>query len=73
VQDRRYVSFMYSYPNQIPLPIKAIQRIVASLEPYPFERIYSAWWDTITPSDGKEALRFSAERYIKAIEGTLWT
>lgn len=73
VQDRRYVSFMYSYPNQIPLPAKAIRRIVAALEPFDFERIYSAWWDTITPSNGKEAVRFSAERYIKAIEGTLWT
>jgi glyoxylase-like metal-dependent hydrolase (beta-lactamase superfamily II) len=71
VQDRRYVSFMYSYPNQIPLSAKAIRRIVASLEPFEFERIYSAWWDTITPKNGKEAVRFSAERYIKAIEGTL--
>jgi glyoxylase-like metal-dependent hydrolase (beta-lactamase superfamily II) len=72
VQDRRYVSFMYSYPNQIPLPTAAIRRIVAALEPYEFDRIYSAWWDTITPSNGKAAVRFSAERYIKAIEGTLW-
>lgn len=73
VQDRRYVSFMYSYPNMIPLPVKAIRRIVAALEPYPFERIYSAWWDNNTLSNAKEAVRFSAERYIKAIEGTLWT
>lgn len=73
VQDRRYVSFMYSYPNQIPLPVAAIRRIVAALEPYEFDRIYSAWWDTISPSNGKAAVRFSAERYIKAIEGTLWT
>lgn len=73
VQDRRYVSFMYSYPNQIPLPAQAIRRILASLEPFEFERIYSAWWDTITPSNGKAAVRFSAERYIQAIEGTLWT
>jgi glyoxylase-like metal-dependent hydrolase (beta-lactamase superfamily II) len=72
VQDRRYVSFMYSFPNLIPLPVKAIQRIVASLEPYEFERIYSAWWETITPSNGKAAVSFSAARYIKAIEGTLW-
>ncbi|MBI5957866.1 MAG: MBL fold metallo-hydrolase [Chloroflexi bacterium] len=72
VQDRRYVSFMYSYPNQIPLPAKAIRRIVAALEPFEFERIYSAWWDTITPTHGKAAVAFSAERYIKAIEGTLY-
>jgi hypothetical protein len=62
---------MYSYPNQIPLPAAAIRRIVAALEPFEFDRIYSAWWDTITPSSGKEAVRISAERYIRAMEGTL--
>lgn len=73
VQDRRYVSFMYSYPNLIPLPAKAVRRIVEALEPYSFERIYSAWWDSITLSNGKEAVRASAKRYINAIEGTPWT
>ena len=73
VQDRRYVSFMYSFPNLIPLPTKAMRRIVASLDPFEFERIYSAWWETITPSNGKAAVLFSAERYIKAIEGNLWS
>ena len=43
VQDRRYVSFMYSYPNFIPLPAATVRRIVALLEPYAFERIYGAW------------------------------
>lgn len=71
VQDRRYVSFMYSYPNQIPLSAQAVRRILACLEPFEFERIYSAWWDTITPTNGKESVRISAERYIKAIEGDL--
>jgi len=69
VRDRRYVSFMYSYPNLIPLPARAIRRIVASLEPFQFERIYGGWWDSITPEGGKEAVGFSAERYIRAIEG----
>ena len=27
-QDRRYVSFMYSYPNMIPLNARAVERIV---------------------------------------------
>jgi hypothetical protein len=71
VQDRRYVSFMYSFPNLIPLPAKTIRRIQASLEPFEFERIYGGWWESITPSRGKAAVSFSAERYIKALEGAL--
>ena len=67
VQDRRWVSFMYSYPNLIPLPAETIRRIVAALEPYEFDRIYGAWWDRIVAEDGKGALRRSAERYLRAI------
>jgi hypothetical protein len=66
-QDRRYVSFMYSYPNMIPLNTKAVQRIVDSVEPYNFDRIYGGWWDLIVKSDAKAAVKRSAERYIQAI------
>src|SRR5207247_4625699 len=47
VQDRRWVSFMYSYPNLIPLPAAAIERVVAALEPFDFDRIYGAWWGRV--------------------------
>ncbi|MEJ2749684.1 MAG: MBL fold metallo-hydrolase, partial [Anaerolineae bacterium] len=40
VSDRRYVSFMYSYPNLIPLPAREVRRIVAAVEPYAYDRIY---------------------------------
>jgi glyoxylase-like metal-dependent hydrolase (beta-lactamase superfamily II) len=66
-QDRRYVSFMYSYPNMIPLNAKTVEHIVESIEPYPFERIYGGWWDLIITSDAKAAVKRSAERYLKAI------
>jgi glyoxylase-like metal-dependent hydrolase (beta-lactamase superfamily II) len=67
VQDRRYVSFMYSYPNLIPLPAKAVRQIVAAVDPYPFDRIYGAWWDRHILHDAKAAVARSLERYIKAI------
>jgi glyoxylase-like metal-dependent hydrolase (beta-lactamase superfamily II) len=67
-QDRRYVSFMYSFPNLIPLPAHAVRRIVAAVEPYAFDRLYAAWWEKVTDQDAKQAVRFSAERYIAAIE-----
>ena len=37
------VSFLYSYPNQMPLGAAAIKRIATALEPWPFERIYGAF------------------------------
>lgn len=68
VSDRRYVSFMYSYPNLIPLPAREVQRIVAAVEPYAFDRIYGAWWDRVVKEDAKTAVSRSAERYIQALE-----
>ena len=69
VQDRRWVSFMYSYPNLIPLPASKIRGIVEAVEPFEFDRIYGAWWGKIVATDAKTAVRRSAERYIKALEG----
>ena len=69
VMDRRYVSFMYSYPNLIPERPDTVRRAVKLTEPYPFARIYGAWWGRIVPSDAKAALHRSASRYLSTIEG----
>ncbi len=69
VQDRRWVSFMYSYPNLIPLPARAVEHIVGAVEPFAYDRIYSSWFDAVLSSDGKAAVARSAERYIRAIAG----
>lgn len=71
VSDRRFLSFMYSYPNLIPLPPALVRQIVAAIEPFPYDRLYGAWWDRIVPSDAKGAVQRSADRYIAAIEGRL--
>jgi glyoxylase-like metal-dependent hydrolase (beta-lactamase superfamily II) len=68
VQDRRFVSFMYSYPNYIPLPAASVRHMLALLEPYPFERVYGAWFGAVVRADAKEAVRRSAERYMRALE-----
>ena len=67
IPDRRYVSFMYSYPNLIPLDSDAVRAIVAALEPFEFERIVGAWWGRVVARDGKEVVRRSAERYLRAL------
>jgi len=67
VQDRRWVTFMYSYPNMIPLPAITVRRMVAAVEQYAFDCIYGAWWEKIAATDAKNAVRRSADRYINAI------
>lgn len=66
-QDRRWVSFMYSYPNYIPLSAAKIDRIASTVEPFAFDRIYGAWWDRNVASDGKAAVGRSADRYKRAL------
>jgi glyoxylase-like metal-dependent hydrolase (beta-lactamase superfamily II) len=67
VADRKHVSFMFSYPNYIPLSASAIERIVKAVEPFEYDRMYGAFWDTVIERDGKVAVKKSAERYLRAI------
>ena len=67
VLDRRYVSFMRSYPNLIPLSAGAVGKIISSVELLVFEQIYGAWWQPNILADGKVALIHSAERYLQMI------
>ncbi len=67
VPDRRYVSFMYSYPNLIPLNAQAIRRILKAVEPYAYDRLYAAWFDRVVSSDAQAAVARSAKRYIEHI------
>ena len=66
--DRRWVSFMYSYPNYIPLGGGAVSRIVELLRPYTFDRIYGAFPQRTVASEGKAVLERSAARYLRAID-----
>jgi hypothetical protein len=67
VPDRRYVSFMRSYPNLIPLSATAISQIVERIEPFAFEQIYGAWWGRNVLANGKGVVSRSAHRYLNAI------
>jgi hypothetical protein len=68
VQDRRWVSFMYSYVNYIPLPAAKVKQVAGSVEPFAFERIYSPWPGRVVMVDGSAVVRRSAERYLEAID-----
>ncbi len=67
VADRRYVTFMYSYPNVIPLPASAVRGIVAAVEPFAYDRLYNAFTGGLVDPDAKGAVARSAARYIAAI------
>jgi len=69
VKDRRHVSFMYSYPNYIPLAAATIDGIVAKVMPLKFDRIYSHFHHLDIRADAKGAIQRSAERYKQAIGG----
>jgi glyoxylase-like metal-dependent hydrolase (beta-lactamase superfamily II) len=71
IPDRGWVSFMYSYPNLIPLPADTVRGVADALEPYAFDAIYGAWWDRLVPRDGKAIVRRSADRYVAALRGEL--
>lgn len=67
IPDRRYVGFMYSYPNLIPLPPSRIAAIGAALEPFAFDSIHGAWWDRTIEADGSAVVRRSVDRYLRAV------
>ena len=71
VPDRNWVSFMYSYPNLIPLPASEIRRMRDAIAPYPFERLYSSWLERVVSADASNAVKRSAERYLSALERNL--
>jgi hypothetical protein len=65
--DRRWVTFLYSYPNMIPLGAAAVRRIINDLRPFAYERVYGGFVDKVVEQDGKGAVERSAERYLRMI------
>jgi hypothetical protein len=63
--DRKTAGFMRSYPNWIPLGANGVRRIAAAAAPFPFERVYGAWWDRCILADGKQAVAYSVERALR--------
>lgn len=70
VMDRRWVSFMRSYPNLIPERPRVVRRAVEMVRPYPFEKVYGAWWRRIVAEDGSAAIQRSADRYLEWVSDT---
>jgi glyoxylase-like metal-dependent hydrolase (beta-lactamase superfamily II) len=67
--DRKSFTFMRSYPNAIPLSEKGARAIGAALAPFPFDRVYSHFFERVIPADAKRILQASIDRYVAAIGG----
>ncbi|WP_029247840.1 MBL fold metallo-hydrolase [Schlesneria paludicola] len=67
VADRKHVSFMYSYPNFVPLSASAVGYILSAVRPYSYRRIYGAFWGAVVQDDGMAVVNQSAQRYLTAI------
>ena len=66
-EDRRHVSFMYSYPNYIPLGPGAVRRILGALEPFAYDQIFGAWWGRNILVGARQAVARSAARYLARV------
>lgn len=69
VADPRWASFMWSYPNLIPLDEATVVDIATRLSRFRFDRVYGGWWGRVIVDDGAEAVRRSAERYVARLRG----
>jgi hypothetical protein len=69
VQDREWVSFMWSYPNLIPLDEETVREIARRVARFTFERVYGGWWGRVVVADGAATVRRSADRYVARMRG----
>jgi hypothetical protein len=69
VPDRDWVSFMWSYPNLIPLDEDTVLDIARRTERFAFDRVYGGWWGRVVVAEGPAAIRRSAERYVARMHG----
>lgn len=67
--DRSHVSFMYSYPNYLPLEAKQVRSIGTVIRKLEFSRVYGSFLHAQIESDARSAVMRSIERYVALLEG----
>ncbi len=68
--DRR-VSFMRSYPMLLPLPERYLDRLLAALDPLPYDRIHGGWWGRSIDTGAKDVLAAAAALYRAWLTGAV--
>ncbi len=67
--DRRHVSFMYSYPNMVPMRTSDVIAMRERLAKLQFEDVFGYTWGLNIIGGGREAVDASFERYLAAVNG----
>lgn len=68
--DRNWATFMYSYPNFIPLSSKVVKRMANQVKQLSFEQLYDAF-QRVMEMDARQKVLNSAARYISALNDEL--
>jgi len=68
--DLSRVSFLWSYPNMMPLAAVSVRRIAGTVASWRFERVYGAFPGRQVMAGGAQAVQRSAARYIELLEGS---
>ncbi|MDI9238212.1 MBL fold metallo-hydrolase [Lysobacter sp. LF1] len=67
VLDRRHVTFMYSYPNYIPMKTGDVRAMEARLRGFAFEDVYGYTWGRNILGGGRDAVDASFDRHLAAV------
>lgn len=67
VMDRRHVTFMYSYPNYIPMRTDDVRAMRERLRGFDFEDVYGFSWGRNILGGGRAAVDASFERHLAAV------
>jgi hypothetical protein len=70
VEDRDWVSFMWSYPNLVPLDAATVDDVAGRVGRFRFARVYGGWWGHTVLDGGAEVVRRSADRYVDRVRGS---
>jgi glyoxylase-like metal-dependent hydrolase (beta-lactamase superfamily II) len=66
--DERWVSFMRSFPNKVPLSAAVVETVAARVLALDFDRLYDNFGGRVT-ADAAAWVRRSAERYVRWVRG----
>jgi glyoxylase-like metal-dependent hydrolase (beta-lactamase superfamily II) len=67
VLDRRHVTFMYSYPNYVPMKTSDVRAMRERLKDFAFEDVYGFTWGRNIIGGGRGAVDASFERFLAAV------
>jgi hypothetical protein len=65
--DRRHVTFMYSYPNFIPMATADVRAMRDRLARFAFEDVYGYTWGRNIIGGARAAVDASFERHLRAV------